>query len=76
MARGDLRPRAGHMPQPLVAATDPTTDDIAPAALGVSIDAAVGPALALPEDVGAVELAVFVGIGGLLQLIGGQTTSA
>jgi hypothetical protein len=34
------------------------------------------PALALPEDVGAVELAAFVGIGGLLQLIGGQTTSA
>jgi hypothetical protein len=33
-------------------------------------------ALALPEDVGAVELAAFVGIGGALQLIGGQTTSA
>jgi hypothetical protein len=33
-------------------------------------------ALALPEDVGAIELAAFVGIGGLLQLIGGQTTSA
>jgi hypothetical protein len=34
------------------------------------------PALALPEDVGAVELAAFVVIGGLVQLIGGQTTSA
>jgi hypothetical protein len=34
------------------------------------------PALALPEDVGALELAAFVAIGGLLQLIGGQTTSA
>jgi hypothetical protein len=34
------------------------------------------PALALPEDVGAVELAAFVVIGGSLQLIGGQTTSA
>jgi hypothetical protein len=34
------------------------------------------PAFALPEDVGAVELAMFVAIGGLLQLIGGQTTSA
>jgi hypothetical protein len=34
------------------------------------------PALALPEDVGPVELAAFVAIGGLLQLIGGQTTSA
>jgi hypothetical protein len=34
------------------------------------------PALALPEDVGVIELAVFVGVGGLLQLIGGQTTSA
>jgi hypothetical protein len=34
------------------------------------------PARALPEDVGAVELAAFVAIGGLLQLIGGQTTSA
>lgn len=34
------------------------------------------PALALPEDVGAIELAAFVAIGGLLQLIGGQTTSA
>jgi hypothetical protein len=33
-------------------------------------------ALALPEDVGRVELAAFVVIGGLLQLIGGQTTSA
>jgi hypothetical protein len=33
-------------------------------------------ALALPEDVGALELAAFVAIGGLLQLIGGQTTSA
>ena len=33
-------------------------------------------ALALPEDVGTIELAAFVGIGGLLQLIGGQTTSA
>ena len=33
-------------------------------------------ALALPEDVGAIELAAFVAIGGLLQLIGGQTTSA
>jgi hypothetical protein len=31
---------------------------------------------ALPEDVGAVELGAFVVIGGLLQLIGGQTTSA
>ena len=34
------------------------------------------PALALPEDVGAIELAVFVALGGLLQLIGGQTNSA
>jgi hypothetical protein len=34
------------------------------------------PALALPEDVGAIELGAFVAIGGLLQLIGGQTTSA
>jgi hypothetical protein len=34
------------------------------------------PALAMPEDVGAVELGAFVAIGGLLQLIGGQTTSA
>jgi len=34
------------------------------------------PALALPEDVGAIELGGFVAIGGLLQLIGGQTTSA
>jgi hypothetical protein len=34
------------------------------------------PAFALPEDVGALELAAFVAIGGLLQLIGGQTTSA
>ena len=34
------------------------------------------PALALPEDVGALELGAFVAIGGLLQLIGGQTTSA
>ena len=34
------------------------------------------PVLALPEDVGALELAMFVGIGGALQLIGGQTTSA
>jgi hypothetical protein len=34
------------------------------------------PALALPDDVGRVELAAFVAIGGLLQLIGGQTTSA
>ena len=34
------------------------------------------PALALPEDVGRIELAAFVAIGGLLQLIGGQTTSA
>jgi hypothetical protein len=34
------------------------------------------PPLALPEDVGTVELAAFVAIGGLLQLIGGQTTSA
>jgi hypothetical protein len=34
------------------------------------------PALALPEDVGAIELVAFVAIGGLLQLIGGQTTSA
>jgi hypothetical protein len=33
-------------------------------------------ALALPEDVGALALAAFVAIGGLLQLIGGQTTSA
>jgi hypothetical protein len=33
-------------------------------------------ALALPEDVGALELAAFVATGGLLQLIGGQTTSA
>lgn len=34
------------------------------------------PGLALPEDVGAVELGAFVAIGGLMQLIGGQTTSA
>ena len=34
------------------------------------------PALALPEDVGRIELAAFVAVGGLLQLIGGQTTSA
>jgi hypothetical protein len=34
------------------------------------------PARALPEEVGAIELAAFVAIGGLLQLIGGQTTSA
>jgi hypothetical protein len=34
------------------------------------------PAFALPDDVGALELAAFVVIGGLLQLIGGQTTSA
>jgi hypothetical protein len=34
------------------------------------------PALALPEDVGAIELGAFVAIGGMLQLIGGQTTSA
>jgi hypothetical protein len=34
------------------------------------------PALALPEDVGAVELGAFVAIGGLIQLIGGQATSA
>jgi hypothetical protein len=34
------------------------------------------PALALPNDVGAIELAGFVAIGGVLQLIGGQTTSA
>src|SRR6185312_9725496 len=34
------------------------------------------PALALPNDVGTVELAGFVAIGGVLQLIGGQTTSA
>jgi hypothetical protein len=34
------------------------------------------PALALPEDVGSLELGAFVVIGGLLQLIGGQTTSA
>jgi hypothetical protein len=34
------------------------------------------PALALPEDVGGLELVAFVAIGGLLQLIGGQTTSA
>jgi hypothetical protein len=34
------------------------------------------PALAPPDDVGAVELGAFVAIGGLLQLIGGQTTSA
>ena len=33
-------------------------------------------AFALPKDVGAVELAAFVVIGGLLQLIGGQATSA
>jgi len=31
---------------------------------------------ALPEDVGALELAAFVAIGGVFQLIGGQTTSA
>ena len=47
------------------------------AAAVAALNAARGrPALALPEDVGAVELAVFVGIGGLLQLLGGQTTSA
>jgi hypothetical protein len=34
------------------------------------------PALALPEDVGGLELGAFAVIGGLLQLIGGQTTSA
>jgi hypothetical protein len=34
------------------------------------------PALAPPDDVGTVELGAFVAIGGLLQLIGGQTTSA
>jgi hypothetical protein len=34
------------------------------------------PAFALPEDVGVVELGGFVAIGGVLQLIGGQTTSA
>ena len=34
------------------------------------------PALALPEDVGRLELGAFVAIGGVLQLIGGQTTSA
>ena len=34
------------------------------------------PALALPRGVGTVELAAFVAIGGVLQLIGGQTTSA
>jgi hypothetical protein len=34
------------------------------------------PALALPEDVGRLELGAFVAIGGALQLIGGQTTSA
>jgi hypothetical protein len=34
------------------------------------------PALSRPEDVGGVELAGFVAIGGALQLIGGQTTSA
>jgi hypothetical protein len=34
------------------------------------------PAFARPDDVGAVELGAFVAIGGLLQLIGGQTTSA
>jgi hypothetical protein len=34
------------------------------------------PAFALPEDVGAIELGAFVAIGGALQLIGGQTTSA
>jgi hypothetical protein len=34
------------------------------------------PAFALPEDVGGLELGAFVAIGGLLQLIGGQTTSA
>ena len=33
-------------------------------------------AFALPNDVGAVELGAFVAIGGVLQLIGGQTTSA
>ena len=33
-------------------------------------------AFALPEDVGAIELSAFVAIGGLLQLVGGQTTSA
>jgi hypothetical protein len=50
------------------------------AALGAAV-AAVNrlrgrPALALPDDVGPVELGAFVVIGGLLQLIGGQTTSA
>ena len=34
------------------------------------------PALALPKGVGAIELTAFVAIGGVLQLIGGQTTSA
>jgi|tagenome__1003787_1003787.scaffolds.fasta_scaffold20987321_7 hypothetical protein len=34
------------------------------------------PAFALPDDVGVVELGGFVAIGGVLQLIGGQTTSA
>ena len=34
------------------------------------------PALARPDDVGPVELGAFVAIGGVLQLIGGQTTSA
>jgi hypothetical protein len=50
------------------------------AALGAAV-AAVNrlrrrPALALPEDVGGLELGAFVAIGGVLQLIGGQTTSA
>jgi hypothetical protein len=50
------------------------------AALGAAV-AAVNrlrrrPALARPEDVGGVELGAFVAIGGVLQLIGGQTTSA
>ena len=38
--------------------------------------AARPPGFALPDDVGPVELGAFVAIGGALQLIGGQTTSA
>jgi hypothetical protein len=47
------------------------------AAAGAIVNRVRGrPAFALPEDVGALELGAFVAIGGLLQLIGGQTTSA
>ena len=51
---------------------------VAALAAGVAVVNALRgqPALARPNDVGTVELAAFVVIGGLLQLIGGQTTSA